>query len=60
MWTEKGSRILSMVSKLRAGVGWANTFTRFDPTSPFVGYKESGYGREGGLPGLLAYMEGGH
>jgi aldehyde dehydrogenase (NAD+) len=60
VWTEKGSRILSMVSKLRAGVVWANTFNRFDPTSPFGGYKESGYGREGGLPGLLAYMEGGH
>ena len=61
VWTEKGSRILSMVSKLRAGVVWANTFNRFDPTSPFGGYKESGYGREGGLPGLLAYMDtGGH
>jgi aldehyde dehydrogenase (NAD+) len=59
VWTEKGSRILSMVSKLRAGVVWANTFNRFDPTSPFGGYKESGYGREGGLPGLLAYMQDG-
>jgi aldehyde dehydrogenase (NAD+) len=59
VWTEKGSRILSMVSKLRAGVVWANTFNRFDPTSPFGGYKESGYGREGGLPGLLAYMDTG-
>ena len=55
VWTEKGSRILDMVSKLRAGVVWANTFNRFDPTSPFGGYKESGFGREGGLHGLLAY-----
>jgi aldehyde dehydrogenase (NAD+) len=60
VWTEKGSRILSMVSQLRAGVVWANTFNRFDPTSPFGGYKESGYGREGGLPGLLAYMDAGY
>ena len=57
VWTEKGSRILSMVSKLRAGVVWANTFNRFDPTSPFGGYKESGFGREGGLHGLLAYLD---
>jgi len=51
-----------MVSKLRAGVVWANTFNRFDPTSPFGGYKESGFGREGGLHGLLAYLDldGGH
>jgi aldehyde dehydrogenase (NAD+) len=56
VWTEKGSRILSMVSKLRAGVVWANTFNRFDPSSPFGGYKESGFGREGGLHGLLAYL----
>jgi aldehyde dehydrogenase (NAD+) len=62
VWTEKGSRILEMVSKLRAGVVWANTFNRFDPTSPFGGYKESGFGREGGLQGLLAYLDlgGGH
>jgi len=62
VWTEKGSRILSMVSQLRAGVVWANTFNRFDPTSPFGGYKESGFGREGGLHGLLAYLDldGGH
>jgi aldehyde dehydrogenase (NAD+) len=59
VWTEKGSRILSMVSKLRAGVVWANTFNRFDPTSPFGGYKESGFGREGGLHGLLAYVDTG-
>ncbi|MDP8905057.1 MAG: aldehyde dehydrogenase family protein [Chloroflexota bacterium] len=57
VWTEKGSRILWMVSKLRAGVVWANTFNRFDPASPFGGYKESGSGREGGLHGLLAYLD---
>jgi len=57
VWTEKGSRILSMVKRLRAGVVWANTFNRFDPTSPFGGYKESGYGREGGLHGMLAYLD---
>ena len=56
VWTEKGSRILTMVKQLRAGVVWANTFNRFDPTSPFGGYKESGFGREGGLHGLLAYV----
>jgi aldehyde dehydrogenase (NAD+) len=56
VWTEKGSRILQMVKQLRAGVVWANTFNRFDPTSPFGGYKESGFGREGGLHGLLAYV----
>ena len=52
VWTEKGSRILWMAERLRAGVVWANTFNRFDPTSPFGGYKESGFGREGGLHGL--------
>ena len=57
VWTEKGSRILAMASRLRAGVVWANTFNRFDPTSPFGGYKESGFGRECGLHGLLAYMD---
>ena len=57
VWTEKGSRILSIVKKLRAGVVWANTFNRFDPTSPFGGYKESGFGREGGQHGLLAYLD---
>ncbi|MEV4103976.1 aldehyde dehydrogenase family protein [Nonomuraea sp. NPDC049649] len=57
IWTEKGSRILWMADKLRAGVVWANTFNRFDPTSPFGGYKESGYGREGGLRGLEAYLD---
>jgi aldehyde dehydrogenase (NAD+) len=56
VWTEKGSRILWMAQRLRAGVVWANTFNRFDPTSPFGGYKESGFGREGGLHGLEPYM----
>jgi aldehyde dehydrogenase (NAD+) len=55
VWTDKGSRILWMADRLRAGVVWANTFNRFDPTSPFGGYKESGYGREGGRHGLEAY-----
>ncbi len=57
VWTEKGSRILSMAAKLRAGVVWANTFNRFDPTAPFGGYKESGFGREGGRHGLAAYLD---
>jgi aldehyde dehydrogenase (NAD+) len=57
IWTEKGSRILSMANKLRAGVVWANTFNKFDPTSPFGGYKESGYGREGGRHGLEGYLD---
>ncbi|HZD97837.1 MAG TPA: aldehyde dehydrogenase family protein [Micromonosporaceae bacterium] len=56
VWTEKGSRILAIADKLRAGVVWANTFNKFDPTSPFGGYKESGYGREGGRHGLEAYL----
>ncbi|CAN5456959.1 aldehyde dehydrogenase family protein [soil metagenome] len=56
IWTEKGSRILWMANKLRAGVVWANTFNRFDPTSPFGGYQESGFGREGGRHGLEAYL----
>ncbi|HSE07786.1 MAG TPA: aldehyde dehydrogenase family protein [Nocardioidaceae bacterium] len=56
VWTDKGSRILWMADKLRAGVVWANTFNRFDPASPFGGYKESGYGREGGRHGLEAYV----
>ena len=59
IWTEKGSRILDVAGRLRAGVVWANTFNKFDPTSPFGGYKESGYGREGGRHGLAAYLEGG-
>ena len=56
VWTEKGSRILWMAQRLRAGVVWANTFNRFDPSSPFGGYKESGFGREGGLHGLEPYL----
>src|SRR6185295_5040524 len=55
VWTDKGSKIFKMVNKLRAGVVWANTYNKFDPTSPFGGYKESGFGREGGLQGLAAY-----
>ena len=58
VWTEKGSLILKMANALRAGVVWANTFNKFDPTSPFGGYKESGYGREGGRHGLAAYLKG--
>jgi len=58
VWTEKGSRILSMAQKLRAGVVWANTYNRFDPASPFGGYQESGFGREGGRAGLAAYLHG--
>ena len=57
VWTDKGSRILWMASRLRAGVVWANTFNKFDPSSPFGGYKESGYGREGGRHGLEAYLD---
>ncbi len=56
VWTDKGSRILWMASRLRAGVVWANTFNAFDPTSPFGGYQESGYGREGGRHGLEGYL----
>ena len=56
VWTEKGSRILWMAQRLRAGVVWANTYNRFDPASPFGGYKESGFGREGGLHGLEPYL----
>src|SRR5438094_947010 len=57
VWTDKGSRILWMAERVRAGVVWANTFNRFDPTSPFGGYKESGFGREGGVHGLLPYVD---
>jgi aldehyde dehydrogenase (NAD+) len=56
VWTEKGSRILWMAEQLKAGVVWANTFNKFDPASPFGGYKESGYGREGGRHGLEGYL----
>lgn len=58
IWSEKGSRILWASQQLRAGVIWANTFNKFDPTSPFGGYKESGWGREGGRHGLSAYLKG--
>jgi aldehyde dehydrogenase (NAD+) len=57
VWTEKGSRILAMAQRLRAGVIWANTYNRFDPSSPFGGYRESGFGREGGLHGLEPYLD---
>jgi aldehyde dehydrogenase (NAD+) len=57
IWTDKGSRILAVANKLRAGVVWSNTFNKFDPTSPFGGYKESGHGREGGRHGLEAYLD---
>jgi acyl-CoA reductase-like NAD-dependent aldehyde dehydrogenase len=57
IWSDKGSRILAVADRLRAGVVWANTFNRFDPSSPFGGYKESGYGREGGRHGLAAYLK---
>jgi len=58
IWSEKGSRTLWASQQLRAGVIWANTFNKFDPTSPFGGYKESGWGREGGRHGLAAYLKG--
>lgn len=57
IWTEKGSRILWMAEQMKAGVVWGNTFNRFDPASPFGGYKESGFGREGGRQGLMAYLD---
>ena len=57
VWTDKGSRIFNLTNKLRAGVIWANCYNKFDPTSPFGGYKESGFGREGGLHGLSAYLK---
>jgi aldehyde dehydrogenase (NAD+) len=57
VWTDKGSRILDLAGRLRAGVVWANTFNRFDPASPFGGYQESGFGREGGRHGLAAYLD---
>ncbi len=56
VWTDKGSKIFKMVNKLRAGVVWANSYNKFDPASPFGGYKESGFGREGGLQGLSGYV----
>jgi aldehyde dehydrogenase (NAD+) len=57
IWTDKGAKIFKISTKIRSGVVWANTFNKFDPTSPFGGYKESGMGREGGLHGLLPYVE---
>jgi aldehyde dehydrogenase (NAD+) len=57
VWTDKGSKIFKITSRMRAGVVWANTFNKFDPASPFGGYKESGFGREGGVHGLRAYVE---
>lgn len=57
VWTDKGSKIFNLTTKMKAGVVWANTYNKFDPTSPFGGYKESGYGREGGLHGLGAYVK---
>ncbi len=57
VWTDKGSKIFNLTTKMRAGVVWANTYNKFDPTSPFGGYKESGFGREGGLHGLGAYLK---
>jgi aldehyde dehydrogenase (NAD+) len=57
IWTDKGSKIFKVSQRLRAGVVWANTYNKFDPTSPFGGYKESGFGREGGRHGLAAYLE---
>ena len=57
IWTEKGSRIFWMAQRLRAGVIWANTYNRFDPASPFGGYRESGFGREGGRHGLAGYLD---
>jgi len=57
VWTDKGSKIFNLTTQLRAGVVWANTYNKFDPVSPFGGYKESGFGREGGLHGLLPYVQ---
>jgi aldehyde dehydrogenase (NAD+) len=57
VWTDKGSKIFNLTQKLKAGVVWANTFNKFDPASPFGGYKESGFGREGGVHGLAAYLQ---
>jgi aldehyde dehydrogenase (NAD+) len=57
VWTDKGSKIFNLTTKLRAGVVWANTYNKFDPTSPFGGYKESGFGREGGIHGLSSYLK---
>ena len=57
VWTDKGSKLFSMAKALEAGVVWGNTYNKLDPASPFGGFKESGFGREGGLHGLLPYLE---
>ena len=57
VWSDKGSKVFKVSSKLRAGVVWANTYNKFDPTSPFGGYKESGMGREGGMHGIYPYVQ---
>ena len=57
VWTDKGSKIFNLTNQMKAGVVWANTYNKFDPTSPFGGYKESGHGREGGLHGLAPYLK---
>ena len=57
VWTEKGAKALEMAARLKAGVIWLNTFNRFDPSAPFGGYRESGFGREGGRQGLRAYLK---
>ena len=57
IWSDKGSKLFQVAGALRAGVVWGNTFNQFDPASPFGGYKESGFGREGGRHGLLPYLE---
>jgi aldehyde dehydrogenase (NAD+) len=57
VWTEKGSKLLMVANQLKAGVVWSNTFNQFDPSSPFGGFKESGFGREGGIHGLEPYVE---
>lgn len=56
VWTDKGSKAFNMARQLKAGVVWSNTYNKFDPTSPFGGFKESGFGREGGLHGLMEYL----
>ena len=57
VWTDKGSKIFNLTQQLKAGVVWANTYNKFDPCSPFGGFKESGFGREGGLHGLMPYLK---
>ncbi|MFM8809993.1 MAG: aldehyde dehydrogenase family protein, partial [Chthoniobacterales bacterium] len=57
VWTDKGSKVFKLATKVRAGVIWAETYNQFDPASPFGGYKESGFGREGGKQGLLSYLD---